>query len=154
MKQPSTTPVPNVIFDRFLQDLNSVELKVLLVIIRQTLGWADRRGMFGRKEADWISGSQLREKTGSSDRSITSAVSALVRRQLIEVHNDKGYELYSARARQGKPRLYYSLAPTVLKTGDNWAKSPSTSANFAEDFRKNYGALLQKMRITKETLTK
>lgn len=34
---------------------------------------------------------------------------------------------------------------------DNWKRKTTTSANFTEDFYKNYGALLQKMRITKET---
>ena len=70
MRQLNTTPVPNVILDSYLKQLNSTELKVLLVVIRQTLGWADRRGMFGRKETDWISGSQLKQKTGSSKRAI------------------------------------------------------------------------------------
>ena len=45
-------------FDVHLKELKQAELKVLLIVIRQTLGWADRRGMLGRKEMDWISGSQ------------------------------------------------------------------------------------------------
>ena len=85
MRQPHTTPVPNIILDIYLKELNSAELKVLLVIIRQTLGWADRRGMFGRKETDWISGNQLKQKTGSSKRAISSAIDVLIRKQLIEI---------------------------------------------------------------------
>jgi hypothetical protein len=149
-----TTPVPNVIFDVYLKELNSTELKVLLVVIRQTLGWADRRGRYGRKETDWISGSQLREKTGSSERAITSAIETLVMKKLIEVYNERGHILSYSKDRQGKTRLYYNLHPFVFNPVDNSLKSPLTSVNFAEDFRKNYGALLQKMRITKETLQK
>ena len=154
MSQPRTTPVPNIIFDRYLKDLNLAELKVLLVVTRQTLGWADRRGMFGRKEIDWISGSQLREKTGSSERAITSALETLVRKRLIEVHDDRGYTLSYSKDRQGKTRLYYGLHPSVFNPVDNSFKSPLTSAKFAEDFGKKYTTLLQKMHITKETLQK
>lgn len=127
-------------------------MKVLLVVIRQTLGWADRRGMFGRKEIDWISGSQLREKTGCSERSITSALEQLTRKKLIEIHDKSGHKLLYSKDRQGKTRLYYGLHPAVFTPVDNSLKSPLTSAIFTEDFRKNYGTLLQKMRITKKTL--
>ena len=147
-----TTPVPNAIFDIYMKELNSAELKVLLVVIRQTLGWADGRGMFGRKETDWISGSQLREKTGSSERAITSAIDTLVMKKLIKVYDERGQILSYSKDRQGKTRLYYGLHSSVFNSVDNPLISPLTSANFAEDFRKNYGTLLQKMRITKETL--
>jgi hypothetical protein len=152
MEKPHTTPVPNVIFDIYMKELNSTELKVLLVVIRQTLGWADRRGIYGRKETDWITGSQLRGKTGSSERAITSAIEILVIKKLIEVHDASRHKLSYSKDRQGKTRLYYSLHPSVFTPVDKSLKSPLTSANFAEDFRNNYGALLQKMRITKETL--
>ena len=149
MKQPYTTPVPNAIFDIYMKELNSAELKVLLVVIRQTLGWIDRRGIYGRKECDWISGSQLIQKTGSSERAITSAIDQLVRKKLIEVLDDYGIVLNDSRKRQGKLRLYYRLHSQVYRAVDKPIKNSSTSAIFADDFRKNYGALLQKMRITK-----
>ena len=110
------------------------------------------RGMFGRKEVDWISGSQLREKTRSSERAIKFAIETLVMKKLIEVHDERGHTLSYSKDRQGKTKLYYSLHPSVFNPVDNSLKSPLTSTKFAEDFRKNYGALLQKMRITKETL--
>ena len=147
-----TTPVPNVIFDVYLKELNSTELKVLLVVIRQTLGWADRRGRYGRKESDWISGSQLMEKTGCSYRAISPAIEQLVRRNLIVVQNERGYTLSYSKDRQGKIKLFYSLHPSVFNPVDNSLKSPLTSAKFAEDFGKKYTSLLQKMHITKETL--
>jgi biotin operon repressor len=149
-----TTPVPNVIFDVFLKELNSTELKVLLVVIRQTLGWADRRGRYGRKETDWISGSQLREKTGSSKRAITSAIDCLVRKRIIQVEDDRGRVLDHPLERKGKTRLYYRLDYSVYRYVDNSVICPTTSANFALDFSKKCTALVQKMRITKETLQK
>ena len=114
MRQPYTTPVPNVILDFYMKELNSVELKVLLVIIRQTFGWADKRGIYGRKEIDWISGSQLREKTGCSERAITSAIEALTRKELIRVQDDRRNQLSFSRQRQGKMRLYFSLHPSLF----------------------------------------
>jgi biotin operon repressor len=152
MRQSRTTPVPNIIFDRYLKDLNLAELKVLLVVIRQTLGWADRRGMYGRKETDWISGSQLREKTGSSKRAITSAVDCLVRKRMIEVHDDRGKVLNDSLERKGKTRLYYSLHTSVINSVDNYVFRDLTSANFALDLRKKCTELAQNLRITKETL--
>jgi len=152
MSQPRTTPVPNIIFDRYLKDLNLGELKVLLVVIRQTLGWADRRGMYGRKETDWISGSQLREKTGCSRRAITTAIDLLVKKSLIEVQDERGVNLDNPQERQGKVRLYYRLRISVYQAVNKPMLSPLTCANFVQDISKNCSALAQKMRITKETL--
>src|SRR5829696_4330472 len=38
-ENPTTTPVPDVVFDRFLAKLGEAELKVLLYIIRRTYGF-------------------------------------------------------------------------------------------------------------------
>jgi len=152
MEKPHTTPVPNVIFDIYMKELNSTELKVLLVVIRQTLGWADRRGMYGRKEVDWISGSQLIQKTGCSKRAITSAVDLLVQKKLIEVFDDRGIVLNDPMKRQGKYRLYYGIHSSVYKPVDKPEYYDPTCANFAQDISKKCTALVQKMRITKETL--
>jgi len=152
MEKPHTTPVPNVIFDIYMKKLNSTELKVLLVVIRQTLGWADRRGMFGRKEIDWISGSQLIQKTGCSKRAITSAVEVLIRKKLIDVFDDRGNVLSDPMKRQGKYRLYYGIHSSVYKLVEKSVYYDPTCANFALDISKKCTALVQKMRITKETL--
>ena len=152
MRQPCTTPVPNVIFDTYLKELNSSELKVLLVVIRQTLGWADRRGMYGRKETDWISGSQLQQKTGSSKRAISSAIEILVKKDIIEIIDEKGYILNNPEKRQGKTKLFYRLKSNVYNSVENTLRNNPTYANFAEDFSKKVTTLVQKMHITKETL--
>src|ERR1035437_8999011 len=154
MLQTSTTPVPNFLFDIHLKELKSAELKVILIIIRQTLGWVDRRAVLGRKERDWISSSQLQSKTGSSQRAISSAIETLVKKNLIDVLDERGNNLDTADKRKGKPRLYYRLATFEEKPVENYVYIDPAYANFAEDFDKKCTALAQKMRITKETLQK
>jgi len=56
MPQPNFTQTPNEFFDAIAKTLKEGELRVLLVIMRQTFGW--------RKEWDRISLSQLATKTG------------------------------------------------------------------------------------------
>jgi hypothetical protein len=156
---PNTTPVPNALFDVHLKTLKSTELKVLLLIIRQTMGWADSRAVHGRKEMDWISSGQLQTKTGCSRRAITIATGILIDKNLIEVLDEQGTMLTSPTMRKGKPRLYYRLSSTFKTPVDNECRTglhPLTTdeacANFAQDLRKKRTALAQKMRITKLTL--
>lgn len=159
MTQPNTTPVPNVLFDHYIKALHLAELKVLLVIIRQTLGWSDKKAVYGRKEWDWISSGQLQLKTGSSRRSISSAIEVLALKKLIIIRDEYGNTLDSTEKRKGKQRLFFSLSPTLISsvenmgiTGANHEFSGLPYAKLAEDLSKKRTALAQKMRITKETL--
>ncbi|MEO8087532.1 MAG: replication protein [Bacteroidota bacterium] len=156
---PNTTPVPNSVFDLYMKDLKSAELKVLLIIIRQTLGWTDRRAVLGRKEIDWISSGQLQNKTGSSRRAITSAIEILVGKNLIEVLDQEGNILKEPHMRKGKLRLFYrstltrtSVVENVGITGVLNANRDEACARIAQDLRKKSLTLAHKMRITKETL--
>lgn len=158
-----TTAVPNAVFDDFLSELKLAELKILLVIIRQTLGWEDRQNENGRKQRDWISSSQMLKKTGCSERAISSAIESLTKKNLISVFDLYGSLLDSPSQRKGKTKLFFSLtclsdrqasAKNAIvdyggKTGANECGSRNTSANFAGNFRKNCAQLAQKMRITK-----
>lgn len=77
--QPNTTQVPNMVFDEWMPQLKDTELRVLLIVIRQTLGWLEEGDGTGkRKTQDWISIYQLHKKTGKSERSITRALQTLV----------------------------------------------------------------------------
>lgn len=116
MNRQRVTFVPNEVFDEYLRELKGIELKLLLIIIRQTIGWKDKNG--GRKESDWIASSQLISKTGSSTRAITSATDALVSRKLIDVFSDAGEVLDTPEKRKGKKRLYYRLANPYLPPVD------------------------------------
>ncbi|MBI4930184.1 MAG: replication protein [Bacteroidetes bacterium] len=100
--QVKTTPVPNFLLDEHLRNLKGTELKMLLVIIRQTLGW--------KKESDWISASQLKAKTGCSQRSITSAIEMLAGKNFIEVFSEEGELLDMPEKRKGKKRMFYKLS--------------------------------------------
>ena len=80
MTLKQTTPVPNIIFDTFLPTLNKSETKVLLVIIRQTYGWIDRR-TGSRKQFEWIATSVFEKRTGLSKRIISSAIESLAKKR-------------------------------------------------------------------------
>jgi hypothetical protein len=155
----NTTPVPNMVFDVYLKNLKLAELKVLLIIIRQTLGWEDKKNKYGRKSIDWISNNQLVQKSGSSARSINDAIRVLSDNKLIEIISQKGEILDTADKRKGQQRLYYRYTnanfATVYNKGitvDMECKSPFSNADFAGNLRKNITELSQKMRITKETI--
>ncbi|MGC4044872.1 MAG: replication protein [Armatimonas sp.] len=101
-------PIPTFYIDKVMPSLTDAELRVLLIVMRQTLGWAAEEG--GRKRRDWITQSQFREKTGKSRDSITRAVAALVERGLLAVENRAGKPLYDPKSRRdNRDRLYYRL---------------------------------------------
>ena len=68
-------PVPNAYFEH-LADLSGAELKVLLAILRRTVGW--------RKESDEISIEQLQQMTGLARNSVRAGLRGLLERGLIE----------------------------------------------------------------------
>lgn len=84
---PNYTQVPDLLFDYWLPELSHAELKVLLYIIRRTLGF--------KKDADNISlkqmvkgittrdGRVLDRGTGLSEKSVTVAVKSLEEKKLI-----------------------------------------------------------------------
>lgn len=127
MMYERTTQVPNVLLDYFLPLLTEAELKLTLVIIRQTFGWIDKHtGM--RKERDRLSGSQLRERTGLSKRIITKAVQSLIDKGLLEVSERKGNVLLFSCDRKGKSYLFYRVKipeQILLKPSAQSAPSPA-----------------------------
>ena len=155
----NTTPVPNAVFDNYLKELKLAELKVLLIIIRQTLGWEDKRTQSERKEMDWISNSQLVVKTGNSARAINDAIQGLTDKKLIDVISQSGEFLDTPEKRRGQQKLYFrftNATSAIVETkGIEREKEGITinpTANFADNLRKNISELTHKMRITKETL--
>lgn len=104
-----TTHVPNVIFDLCIPALSESELKVLLVVVRQTLGWKDIR-TGARKERDRIASSQFVSKTGLSKRIVSIAIQKLCVRGLLVITDAKGVKLQQTHERKGRTYLFYSLA--------------------------------------------
>lgn len=104
------TSVPNPILDDVLATLSDTELRVMLIVCRQTLGFTTRSGK--RKQADWLSGSQLELKTGRGKNAVSRAIDSLVKQGLIEVSDVRGRVLASSAARRRAfGRLYFTLGP-------------------------------------------
>ena len=113
MMYKKTTQIPNIVLDQYLRTLNASELKILLVIIRQTNGWIDKR-TGKRKTRDRICHSQFKEKTGLCSKIISKAIQSLVLKGLITVSDGAGNELSNAPDRKGNPRLFYSYQPSYF----------------------------------------
>lgn len=146
-----TTPVPNAVFDEHLRELKMAELKVLLVIIRQTLGW--------KKECDWISGKQFMEKTGCSNRAVNLAIDSLVKRKIIAVQDGEGNFLPEPSQRRGKPRMYFRLCEksshvdTEGKTDEQKGITDASCEKNSQDLRRFRQQLAKKFRITNNIST-
>lgn len=95
------TKVPNVILDNHLRTLSPVELKLLLVVVRQTIGW--------KKPKDRISHAQFIKKTGISRKVISKTIQSLINKHLIEITDFNGNQLNTPQKRKGKLYLYYSF---------------------------------------------
>lgn len=109
-----TTPVSNFLLDRIMPRLRDTELRILLVVARQTVGWGLADGT--RKQADWMSHFQLKRKSGRSGAAISKAIDVLVRARLIQVRDSFGVPLMTARARrQSHSHLSFSLSPDLSR---------------------------------------
>ncbi|MBK7182146.1 MAG: replication protein [Saprospiraceae bacterium] len=112
------TQVPNILFDTHLPDLTESELKILLVIIRQTNGWIDKfTGK--RKTKDRITQSQFIIKTGLSKRIISKTLKMLSDKNFISIYDRKHNLVKNAIDRRGKSILLYSLNPMHFTTTTN-----------------------------------
>lgn len=110
MKQKPFTPIPNVIFDEHLGILTSSELRILLVIFRQTVGFINKRTKH-RKKTDWISNAFFVRKTHLSSKSVSLAIAGLIDKQLIVALDTQGNSLPAPKDRKAKKRIYYAYAP-------------------------------------------
>lgn len=106
MRLNNTTPVPNAFFDSHLENLSGSGVRVYLKIVRNLLGWRDENGNV--KKRDWIAHSQF-EKTGLSNRSVTSGVQELLDHGLIGVTDDYLNNLNDPLKRKKAKRVYYAL---------------------------------------------
>ena len=111
-KVPAWHPVPTWLVDEVMPRLRDTELRVLLVVVRQTLGWQEGPDPMHRKERDWLTQSQLMRRTGRASEAVSRAVDALIRAGLIEVLDQAGGTLVTpAERRRHLGRLYYRLSP-------------------------------------------
>lgn len=126
--------------------LKDVELRVLLVITDQTLGWIEDVATGRRKEKDWISRGQLMKKTGRGHSSVSVAVEKLVANQIIEAYDAGGNLLKSPKERSGN-KIFYRLN-----------LNPSQNSLFSVDKRvqnlDRYGKPVQNLDVQKVDTTK
>ena len=128
-----TTPVPNVLLDQVMPTLRDTELRVLLVVVRQTRGWQDGPHVSQRKERDWLTQSQLMGRTGRGSGAVAQAVDVLVQAGLIEVQDRAGTPLNTAAERRRHlGRLYYRLGLTSGPVEAKSVKSPVTKSAHAK----------------------
>lgn len=104
------TPVPNAILDEHLGVLSVSELRVILIILRQTVGFINKYTK-QRKNTDWISHAFFLRKTGLSSKSVSLAIAGLIDKNLIIALDVKGTALTNPKDRKAKKRIYYAYAP-------------------------------------------
>jgi phage replication O-like protein O len=75
-KGPNYTQIPNLLLDDHMPLMKEAELKIVMAIARQTLGW--------HKQRDKLSISQLMEKTGLSKQGVIDGVNDGLKRGVID----------------------------------------------------------------------
>jgi len=124
-----TTQIPNSVFDIHLKTLSKSELKVLLIILRKTVGIADFEIKGKRIERAWISQRLFSLCTNLSGRAISTAIDSLNSKNLIIVSNKSGQILKTKNARRGASRLYYSSNSLLERSQEKNKVSEITSNN-------------------------
>ena len=100
------TPVPDSVFDVWLPLLKDTEVRLLLVVLRSTLGWG--------KERDWLSHSHLCLRTGRSSDAVSSALALLIGQGLVVAETISGETLATpASRRRYLGRIYLKPGPAL-----------------------------------------
>lgn len=153
---PNTTPTPNWLYNGEMKKMSDTELRVVLLITRSTLGWIEDRITGMRKQEDWISHTQLIERSGKSSRAISYAIQNCVKHGWIETRDKKGKILKTPEERRRR-RVYYRLGniftdklkSTATSKVDENLPHLMTKSTANDDTN-----LPHPLRNTKETLTK
>jgi len=152
-ESPKHTQIPNMFFDELIPTLKEGELRVLLVIMRQTFGW--------HKQWDRIPLSQLMKKTGMEKRAVCNSVNSLIGKGMVNKHKT---------GKCGTEQVYYSLVveskqeneedtPPEIdeKTFENSSKIEKKSNNsyqYPKDTPPSILKIHSKETLTKEIATK
>lgn len=127
MKPLGYTKVPDYIIDSLMHHMSGSEFKLMIYIIRKTIGW--------NKERDRISHRQFRQ-TGLKARTISSALASLEEKKLIEI-TDRNGRVLCPQKRKHNHHIYYACG--------------KSSAKIAMPIAKNASDLMQKLHITIDT---
>jgi len=144
---PNYTQTPNEFFDHMAKTLKEGELRVLLVIMRQTFGW--------RKRWDQISLSQLEEKTGMSRTAVSDSLTSLIKKGIVIRHSE---------GPKGRVKNWYTLSTEEPEKEpeieDEFNESPPNSNNSYRSTKTTTPSSLKlpppsSLKLpTKETITK
>jgi len=91
--------IPSILLDELMPILKDTELRVLLLVARQTIGRVDKTGV-ASKDRDWLAHSQLRKRTGRASEAVSAAVDSLIQKGLLEVFTIAGEQLLTPQARR------------------------------------------------------
>ncbi len=128
-------PVPSRLVDAVMPHLRDTELRVILVVLRQTWGWKmDRTNVDemkagqqahsskqavqkqATKRRDWLSHRQLCRRTGRGSDAVSAAVASLTASGLIIVEDAGGKPLMTPdERRRCLGRLYFRPGTTWLE---------------------------------------
>ena len=115
MAIPNTTPTPNIIFNGLMREMNDTEFRIVMLVVRATLGWEADKETGMRKVEDWISRRQLKEKTGRQSSALSKAIDRCVQEGWIEARAKNGDILDTKGKRKGK-NIYFRLGKSILFT--------------------------------------
>ena len=121
-------PLPCRLTDEVLPRLKDTELRLMLVVLRQTWGWkADREGTDPRrKRRDWLSHRQLCRRTGRGSEAVSGAINGLVRAGWLVVEDAAGRALATPEERRRcLSRLYFRPGDVWTATSPLWKRANS-----------------------------
>lgn len=129
---PNTTPVPNEIINGWAKKLSGSELKILLVVVRKTLGWVLDPTTGMRKEEDWINYKQLQNLTGLHPQAISRAIDKLISDyKLVQARDEQGNVLDTTGKRkivgQKKQKIFYRLNLLTLSQTSHYFENHSSN---------------------------
>lgn len=151
---PNTTQTPNIIFNGLMREMTDTELRVVLIVTRATLGWILDKEKGMRKTEDWISHSQLKQKTGRESGAISKAIDSCIQKQWIEARDKDGTILDTKIKRRGK-NIFYRLGPAILLKTSSESEEVYVTSSKSEVQEPKFGnQKLQKKFDTKEIINK
>jgi hypothetical protein len=136
--------------------MSGTEFKIVMLVVRATLGWEADKETHMRKLEDWISSKQLELKTGMGRSSLSPAIDHCINEGWIEARNKKGKILETAKKRSGN-NLYFRLGKSILLDDETYLKNGQVLVRDKKDHDtcpENGQQPVQKVHTTKETLTK
>ena len=150
---PNTTPTPNELFNTEMKKMSDTELRVVLIVIRSTLGWEVDHTTGMRKTEDWITRSHIEQKAGRGPTSISGAVDGCVKKGWIETRNENG-KILKTPAERRHNKIFYRLGKVFLGKESPCSESEHGKHSTCSESEHGIcaGTHVQKVNITKETL--